>query len=82
MALCDATARLGRCCRHVWTRPCPRELTFPETDFRFLRALILEAFLERFSIYTTSHFTEKYEKQARENVTASVLVLRGGTPEA
>jgi predicted metal-dependent HD superfamily phosphohydrolase len=54
----------------------------PEADFRFLRALILEAFLERFTIYTTSHFVDKYEKQARENVTASVLVLRGGTPEA
>jgi predicted metal-dependent HD superfamily phosphohydrolase len=51
----------------------------PEAEFRALRAEILETFLERFSIYTTSHFLDKYEKQARENVTASVLVLRGGT---
>lgn len=51
----------------------------PEADFRMLRAEILETFLERFRIYTTPHFVDKYEKQARENVTASVLVLRGGS---
>ncbi len=50
----------------------------PEEQFRSLRAEILETFLDRFSIYMTDPFREKYEKQARANLTASVLVLRGG----
>jgi predicted metal-dependent HD superfamily phosphohydrolase len=60
----------------------------PEADFRSSRARILEAFLERFFVYATPAFQEKYEKQARLNLTASLLVLKGaspgppGTPEA
>lgn len=49
-----------------------------EPDFRAGRAKILEAFLDRFSIYMTPHFQEKYEKTARLNLTASILVLKGG----
>ena len=50
----------------------------PEEEFRALRAKILETFLDRFSIYGTGKFQDKYEKQARLNLTASLLVLRGG----
>jgi predicted metal-dependent HD superfamily phosphohydrolase len=51
----------------------------PEEQFRSLRAQILETFLDRFSIYMTDPFREKYEKQARANLTHSLLVLRGGS---
>ncbi|HLY10874.1 MAG TPA: N-methyl-D-aspartate receptor NMDAR2C subunit [Planctomycetota bacterium] len=51
----------------------------PEGEFRAARARILEAFLDRFSIYATATFRDKYEKQARANVTTSVLVLKGGS---
>jgi predicted metal-dependent HD superfamily phosphohydrolase len=50
-----------------------------EDEFRRLRALILETFLDRFSIYMTDPFRDKYEKQARTNLTASLLVLKGGS---
>jgi len=49
-----------------------------EREFRAGRATILVTFLDRFSVYVTPHFQEKYEKQARLNLTASVLVLKGG----
>jgi predicted metal-dependent HD superfamily phosphohydrolase len=52
----------------------------PEAEFRAGRAPILETFLDRFSIFMTPHFQEKYEKQARMNLTASLLVLKGGAP--
>jgi predicted metal-dependent HD superfamily phosphohydrolase len=52
----------------------------PEEDFRAGRARILEAFLDRFSVYGTPAFQEKYEKQARLNLTASLLVLKGASP--
>lgn len=48
-----------------------------EPLFRSARAAILETFLDRFSIFVSPHFQEKYEKQARLNLTASVLVLKG-----
>ena len=51
----------------------------PEEQFRSLRAQILATFLDRFSIYMTDPFREKYEKQARANLTASLLVLKGGS---
>ena len=51
-----------------------------EAEFRAGRAPILETFLDRFSIFMTPHFQEKYEKQARMNLTASLLVLKGGAP--
>ncbi|HEV3026725.1 MAG TPA: N-methyl-D-aspartate receptor NMDAR2C subunit [Planctomycetota bacterium] len=51
----------------------------PEADFRAGRAKILEAFLDRFSVYATPGFQERYEKQARLNLTASLLVLKGGS---
>jgi len=50
----------------------------PEPEFRAVRARILETFLDRFSVYTTPMFVDKYEKQARHNLTASILVLKGG----
>ncbi len=49
-----------------------------EPEFRAGRATILVTFLDRFSVYATPVFQEKYEKQARLNLTASVLVLKGG----
>ncbi|MBV8878807.1 MAG: hypothetical protein JO332_02475 [Planctomycetaceae bacterium] len=49
-----------------------------EPDFRIGRSKILETFLDRFSIYMTPVFQDKYEKQARLNLTASILVLKGG----
>ena len=52
----------------------------PDEEFRAVRARILETFLDRFSIYTTGVFQDKYEKQARLNLTASILVLKGGGP--
>jgi len=52
----------------------------PLEEFRAGRARILEAFLDRFSVYATPAFQEKYEKQARLNLTASLLVLKGGRP--
>lgn len=53
----------------------------PEGEFRAVRARILETFLDRFSIYMTPVFQDKYEKQARLNLTASILVLKGGASE-
>jgi predicted metal-dependent HD superfamily phosphohydrolase len=50
----------------------------PEPEFRSVRARILETFLDRFSVYATPMFVDKYEKQARVNLTASILVLKGG----
>jgi predicted metal-dependent HD superfamily phosphohydrolase len=52
----------------------------PEEEFRAGRSKILEAFLDRFSVYGTPGFQDKYEKQARLNLTASLLILRGGSP--
>jgi predicted metal-dependent HD superfamily phosphohydrolase len=51
----------------------------PEEQFRALRAQILETFLDRFSIYMTDPFRDKYEKIARANLTHSLLVLKGGS---
>ena len=48
-----------------------------EEVFRAARAPILETFLDRFSIYMTDPFREKYEKTARANLTASLLALKG-----
>ena len=49
----------------------------PEDVFKGARAPILETFLDRFSIYMTDPFREKYEKTARANLTASLLALKG-----
>lgn len=51
----------------------------PEEEFRAARAAILEALLDRFSVYGTPIFQERYEKPARANLSASLLVLRGGS---
>ncbi|HLY74514.1 MAG TPA: N-methyl-D-aspartate receptor NMDAR2C subunit [Planctomycetota bacterium] len=52
----------------------------PLEAFRAGRAKILESFLDRFSVYATPAFQEKYEKRARLNLTSSLLVLKGGLP--
>jgi predicted metal-dependent HD superfamily phosphohydrolase len=57
-------------CEYAWVA---------EEEFRAARAKILEAFLDRFSVYGNPIFQDKYEKQARANLTASLLVLRGGS---
>jgi predicted metal-dependent HD superfamily phosphohydrolase len=44
------------------------------------RAAILRKFLKQDSIYLTNVFRDKYEKQARKNLEASIEHLRGGDP--
>jgi predicted metal-dependent HD superfamily phosphohydrolase len=46
----------------------------PETIFRRERAKILQAFLDRPSIYSTALFRELLETRARENIATSLLV--------
>jgi predicted metal-dependent HD superfamily phosphohydrolase len=54
-----------------------REYSFvPEELFRTKRAEILEGFLRRESIYHTELFRDQYEKQARENLAASIARLK------
>jgi len=48
----------------------------PEVAFRAGRSAILKSFLERPSIYATSHFRRKYEEMARLNLTVSLKQLR------
>jgi predicted metal-dependent HD superfamily phosphohydrolase len=50
----------------------------PEMTFRQKRAEILERFLKREKIYFTQHFFEKYEEQARLNLSSSIKALRDG----
>jgi predicted metal-dependent HD superfamily phosphohydrolase len=49
----------------------------PSMLFAPKRAEILEQFLSRKRIYSTDHFFEKYEAQARANLQASIETLRG-----
>jgi predicted metal-dependent HD superfamily phosphohydrolase len=49
----------------------------PENVFTEKRAEILQQFLSRKTIYGTSYFFEKYERQARINLAASIQKLRG-----
>jgi len=48
----------------------------PQGTFAAKRAEILERFLARERIYSTQLFFEKYEKQARANIQASIRQLR------
>jgi predicted metal-dependent HD superfamily phosphohydrolase len=48
----------------------------PKSVFTEKRAEILLHFLSRMAVYSTGHFMEKYERQARLNLTASVESLR------
>lgn len=48
----------------------------PEETYRGKRAEILENFLKRTDIYFTQYFRDKYEKQARENLTREIARLR------
>jgi len=48
----------------------------PGPIYRKKRAEILESFLERPAIYETTHFCEKYEKSARENLRRAIETLR------
>ncbi|PWU20136.1 MAG: N-methyl-D-aspartate receptor NMDAR2C subunit [Verrucomicrobia bacterium] len=48
----------------------------PEAVFAAKRAEILEHFLARVRIYTTTHFFEKYEQQARFNLQESLRKLK------
>lgn len=48
----------------------------PETIFHAKRTEILEGFLQRTSIYHCKVFHDRYERQARENLAASVAKLR------
>ncbi len=49
----------------------------PDQAFRSARSRILESFLARASIYHTPLFRERYEAQARANITRSLANLRG-----
>jgi predicted metal-dependent HD superfamily phosphohydrolase len=51
----------------------------PEVVFASKRAEILGRFLARDRIYSTEHFFERYEKQARANINASVQNLKSRT---
>jgi predicted metal-dependent HD superfamily phosphohydrolase len=48
----------------------------PDREFRSARSTILKSFLDRPSIYVTSHFRRKYEEPARLNLSVSVKHLR------
>jgi predicted metal-dependent HD superfamily phosphohydrolase len=48
----------------------------PQPVFVTKRAEILQRFLDRPQIFTTDWFWEKYERQARENLAASLIKLR------
>ena len=48
----------------------------PEREFRAARSAILQSFLDRPSIYATSHFRGKYEELARLNLSVSLKQLR------
>jgi predicted metal-dependent HD superfamily phosphohydrolase len=48
----------------------------PDREFRSARSAILRSFLERPSIYATSHFRRKYEEPARLNLSVSLKNLR------
>jgi predicted metal-dependent HD superfamily phosphohydrolase len=48
----------------------------PEETFRKARAAILQQFLERPTIYQTKYFQDKYEQQARVNLTGSIQKLQ------
>jgi len=50
----------------------------PEDRFRAGRAQVLARFLARWHIYHTGHFREKYEENARANLSRSVSALRSG----
>jgi predicted metal-dependent HD superfamily phosphohydrolase len=51
----------------------------PQALFSSKRAEILERFLARETIYGTDWFRNKYERQARQNLEASILTLRGSS---
>jgi predicted metal-dependent HD superfamily phosphohydrolase len=49
----------------------------PEQDFVKGRSAVLQSFLDRKSIYSTKFFREKYQEQARRNLTRSIAQLSG-----
>jgi predicted metal-dependent HD superfamily phosphohydrolase len=48
----------------------------PDELFREGRVQVLNSFLERFAIYETPYFSERLERQARENLSAAIARLR------
>lgn len=52
----------------------------PENRFRAGRAELLARFLAREHIYYTDHFREKYEENARANLSHSISKLRAPSP--
>ncbi|HET8730421.1 MAG TPA: metal-dependent hydrolase [Moraxellaceae bacterium] len=49
----------------------------PESVFRMGRLQVLQHFLDRPRLYSTTEFFEKYEGQARENLARSIRALQG-----
>ena len=52
----------------------------PEDRFKAGRAEVLAWFLAREQIYHTDHFREKYEENARTNLSHSISTLRASSP--
>jgi predicted metal-dependent HD superfamily phosphohydrolase len=50
----------------------------PEELYRKGRVQVLSGFLERLAIYETPYFSERLERQARENLSAAIAALRAG----
>ena len=49
----------------------------PAPLYRKTRRKILRSFLERDAIYSTKHFRDKYESDARSNLTRAISALGG-----
>ena len=50
----------------------------PDAQFAEARARVLHGFLARPSIYYTAYARERWEVQARENLSRSIAALQGG----
>ena len=60
----------------IYDRAIRREYhTLPDPEYRAGRSAVLRSFLARPSIYHTDAFRERYETQARANVTAALAAL-------
>ncbi len=79
-ALCDidlATLGQSEAVFDEYERQIRKEYEWvPEAAFKEGRRAILQSFLQRQTIYSTRFYREKYESQARKNLTRSIEQLR------